>query len=70
MSVWRGASMFFSSHQAVVMFGVVALLSFIVAYGFHAMWFISVWCFFAAILSGLVYLHFRRAGRGAGPGSG
>lgn len=63
------ASLFFSSHQAVVMFGVVAFLSFMVAYGFYAMWFISVWCFFAAILSGLVCLHFRRAGAGnARPG--
>ncbi len=58
-------SIFFSSHKAVVVFGVVAFLSFIVAYGFYAVWFISVWCFFAAILSSLVCLHFRRAGRSA-----
>jgi uncharacterized membrane protein (DUF2068 family) len=38
------------------------LLSFIVAYGFYALWLISVWCFFAAVLSGVVWLHFR--GRG------
>ncbi len=60
-------SMFFSSHKAVVAFGIVAFLSFIAAYGFYALWFISVWCFFAAILSSLVYLHFRRAGRSAWP---
>lgn len=60
-------STFFSSYKAVVAFGVVALLSFIAAYGFYALWFISVWCFFAAIQSGLVYLYFRRAGRSAWP---
>ncbi len=62
-------SAFFSSHKAVVAFGVVALLSFIAAYGFYALWFISVWCFFAAIQSGLVYRYFRRAGRSAWPWS-
>lgn len=51
-------SLFFSSHKAVVAFGVVALLSFLAAYGFYAVWFISVWCFFAAMLSGVVYLYF------------
>lgn len=47
-------------------FGVLALLSFAAAYFFHTIWFISVWCFFAALLSVLVYLHFvlRRAERG------
>jgi len=48
-----------SSHRTVVAFGVVMLLSFIAAYGLYALWFISVWCFFAAILSGVVYLYFR-----------
>jgi hypothetical protein len=52
-------STFFSSHQAVVGFGAVALLASFAAYGFYALWFISVWCFFAAILSGVVYLYFR-----------
>ncbi|HEX2797224.1 MAG TPA: DUF6629 family protein [Immundisolibacter sp.] len=52
-------SLFFSSHKAVVAFGVVALLSFLAAYGFYTVWFISVWCFFAAMLSGVVYLYFR-----------
>ena len=62
-------SMFFSSHKAAMAFGIVAFLSFIAAYGFYALWFISVWCFFAAILSGLVYLHFRREGQSAWPWS-
>ncbi len=54
-------SMLFSSHKVVVVFGVVALLSFIAAYEFYTVSLISVWCFFAAILSGLVYLHFNRS---------
>ena len=48
-----------STHRMVVVFGVLALLSFGAAYAFYATWFISVWCFFAALLSAVVYLHFR-----------
>ncbi|HEY8326889.1 MAG TPA: DUF6629 family protein [Rhodanobacter sp.] len=47
-----------STHRAVRLFGVLVLLSFGAAYAFYAIWFISVWCFFAALLSALVYLHF------------
>ncbi len=58
-----------STHRSVQAFGVLALLSFAGAYAFYATWFISVWCFFAALLSAVVYLHFarRKAGRN-GPG--
>ena len=54
-----------STHRAVKVFGVLALLSFAAAYFFYATWFISVWCFFAALMSVVVYLHFvsRRAER-------
>ena len=54
-----------STHRMVKVFGVLALLSFGAAYFFYATWFISVWCFFAALLSVVVYLHFvlRRAER-------
>ena len=48
----------FSTYQTVKVFGVLALLAFGAAYYFYAVWFISVWCFFAAILSGIIYLHF------------
>ena len=51
-------SVLLSSHQAVKIFGVLALLSFGAAYYFYAIWFISVWCFFAALLSMVIYLHF------------
>ena len=47
-----------STHLMVRVFGVLAMLSFGAAYAFYAMWFISVWCFFAALLSAVVYLHF------------
>lgn len=54
-----------STHRMVVVFGALALLSFGAAYTFYAAWFISVWCFFAALLSAVVYLHFgvHRRGR-------
>ena len=47
-----------STHRMVVVFGALALLSFGAAYAFYATWFISVWCFFAALLSAGIYLHF------------
>ena len=53
----------FSSHRLVKVFGVLALLSFAAAYGFYATWFISVWCFFAALLSAVIYLHFAMQSR-------
>ena len=52
----------FSSHRLVKVFGVLALLSFAAAYGFYTTWFISVWCFFAALLSAVIYLHFAMQG--------
>ena len=54
-----------STHRMVVVFGALALLSFGAAYAFYATWFISVWCYFAALLSVVVYLHFwvRKPGR-------
>ncbi len=47
-----------STHRWVVFFGALAMLSFGAAYAFYATWFISVWCFFAALLSAVVYLQF------------
>ena len=51
-------SMLFSSHRLVNVLGGAALLSFISAYVIYARWFISVWCFFAAVLSVIVLLYF------------
>jgi hypothetical protein len=53
------AGCFFSSHKMINVFGVLALFLFMVAYWFYTVAFFSVWCFFAAILSGVVYLHFK-----------
>ncbi len=50
---------FFSSHSFVKLFGVLTVLSFIATYVFYAHALISVWCFFAAILSVLINLHLR-----------
>ena len=49
-----------SSLRGVRVFGALALLSFGAAYYFYATWFISVWCFFAALLSFIIYFHFTR----------
>lgn len=57
-------SLLFSSFTMVRAFGIAASLSFLAAYAFYAKWFISVWCFFAAVLSVIVALHFQ-SGRAA-----
>ena len=56
-------SCFFSSHIFVRLFGGLLLLSFITAYLIHIQTLISVWCFFAAILSVVIYLHIRPANK-------
>lgn len=50
---------FFSSHRMINAFGVLALLLFIVAYWFYTVAFFSVWCFFSAILSVIIYMHLK-----------
>lgn len=52
-------STFFSSHGFVKLFGVLMLLSFTAAYIIHVTTLVSVWCFFAAVLSLLIYIHLR-----------
>lgn len=49
---------FVSSHRIVNIFGSVMLMSFFVAGWFFAETLVSVWCFFAAILSVIVYWYF------------
>ncbi|HZE92859.1 MAG TPA: DUF6629 family protein [Rhizobacter sp.] len=53
------ASQLISTHGTVKAFGVLALLSFGVAYVAYTSWFISVWCYLAAVLSAIVLLHFK-----------
>ena len=60
-------SCLFSSHRFVNLFGVLALLAFMAAYLVHVGALVSIWCFFAAILSLLIYLHLRFRNLGGFP---
>ena len=51
-------SLALSTHRVVKLFGALALLGFVAAYYFYAVWFISVWCLFAALMSAVICLHF------------
>ena len=53
-------SFFISSNKIINTIGVVMIASFLIAGWFFSETFISVWCFFAAILSVLVYWYFKR----------
>ena len=48
----------FSTHRCINAFGVLAFILAVAAYQVSVATFVSVWCFYAAILSLLVYLHF------------
>lgn len=48
-----------ASHRVVRLFGALSLTTFLAAYAIHAATLVSVWCFFAAILSFIVYWYFR-----------
>lgn len=52
-------SCFFSSSATIRLFGALALVLFLVAYAFFAVALFSVWCFFAAALSSIIYARFR-----------
>ena len=60
-------SCLFSSHGFVRLFGGLALLSFISAYFVYVTALVSIWCFFAAILSLLIFLHLRFRSLGGFP---
>lgn len=49
-----------STHKMVRLFGIVLTASMIVAATIYLRWFASVWCFFAAVVSAMVLLHFWR----------
>lgn len=50
---------FVSSHKFIRVLGMALLGSFAIAYWAYAEAFYSVWCFFAAILSFIIYVHLR-----------
>ena len=53
------ASLILSSHRSVRIFGLLTLLAFVVTYAAYEHWLVSVWCYFAAMLSAIVLLHFN-----------
>lgn len=53
----------FSSHRYLRIFGVLLLVSLAIALASNVLEFISVWCFFAALLSVVIVLHLREARR-------
>ncbi len=53
-------SFFISSNKIINIIGVVMIISFFIAGWFFSETFISVWCFFAAILSVLIYWYFKQ----------
>jgi len=58
----------FSSHKCIKIFGVLAFVLAIAAAVVSITTFVSVWCFFAAVLSLLILVHFlgpMQAGRTA-----
>lgn len=58
------ASSLLSSSRVIQVFGALSLATFLAAYAIHVATFFSVWCFFAAVLSFIVFDYFRRARRG------
>lgn len=53
-------SLMCSRWKWVRILGIAILFSFLASLQIYSATFISVWCFFAAILSALIYLHFRK----------
>ena len=52
-------SLLISSSPTVRLFGALSLVSGVAAYWLYSTWFVSVWCYFAALLSVVVLLHFK-----------
>jgi hypothetical protein len=52
-----------STKREVRWFGIAVLLAAFAAAAFYVNTFASVWCFFAAILSSLVYFHIKHVGK-------
>ena len=50
----------FSSHRCINAFGVLAFVLAVAAYQVSVKTFVSVWCFFAAVLSFIVYYYFKQ----------
>ncbi len=59
------ASSVFSSSRTIQVFGALAFVTFLAAYVIHIATFFSVWCFFAAVLSLIVFIYLRQSRLGA-----
>ncbi len=55
------AGFFCSSRPFIRWLGVINVAAFLAAYYFYRVNLVSVWCFFAAIVSGLIYAYFTHA---------
>jgi hypothetical protein len=53
-------SCFVSSHKYIRVFGLALIASLGIAYWYYQHAFASVWCFFAAILSLIIFMHLRQ----------
>ncbi len=51
-----------TSHRVINIFGILAFVFAIAACRLYTMSFVSVWCFFAAVLSLIVHLYFFKSG--------
>lgn len=60
-------SCLFSSHGFVRMLGVLTFVLFVAAYLIHGAAMVSIWCFFAAVISVLVYVHLKARDLGGFP---
>jgi len=56
-------AMLLSSHRVIQVFGAVVLVGFLVSAYVYFATFISVWCFFTAAGSTLIYFYFKRAAK-------
>jgi hypothetical protein len=56
-----------SSHKILNLFGITTLVAFFITQWFYNVNFISVWCFFAAILSMFILAHFWQKPVAKGP---
>lgn len=59
--VATGGALAISSHRAVSLLGAIVIAGSVTAYVFYWNAFISVWCFFAAVCSVVILVHFKRA---------
>ncbi|HEY4964175.1 MAG TPA: DUF6629 family protein [Candidatus Saccharimonadales bacterium] len=58
-----GGSLLISSVPILRLLGIISAIGVLIAYFFYSVTFVSVWCFFAAILSSVIYFYVRNHNR-------